>query len=374
MDIVFWTSLGFIAYTYAGYPLCVWLLSLLRTETLADPARLREWPRVTVVVAVHNEEQRLIAKIRNLTAQDYEPGRLRIVFVSDGSTDGTDAALEREADVELLSYPERRGKPHALNYALQHVQSEVVVFSDVRQELQPGAIRFLVARLVQPGIGAVSGELVHLEPKTHAASNIGLYWRYEKWIRKAESRLASTVGVTGALYAIRRRDFRPLPEDTLIDDFVVPMEIARQGLRVVFEPRAVIHDELQMDRAGERKRKVRTLTGNFQVIANYPWLLSPWGNPLFLQFISHKVFRLFVPYAMATLLASSVLAPGALYFSAACAQLAFYAAALPGLVSPRWRRSRAINFAVVFLDLNWAAVLSLYNFIARRTSAKWEKT
>ena len=374
MDVVFWTSLGFIAYTYAGYPVCVWLLSRLRAETIIDPARVREWPSATVVVAVYNEEQRSIAKIRNLRAQEYESGQLQILFVSDGSTDGTNAALEREGGVRLLSYPERRGKPHALNRALECVESEVVVFTDVRQALQPGAIRFLVARLVQPGIGAVSGELVHLEPKTQAASNIGLYWRYEKWIRKAESRLASTVGVTGALYAIRRRDFHPLPDETLIDDFVVPMQIARRGSRVVFEPRAVIHDELQMDHAGERKRKVRTLTGNFQVIADYPWLLSPWGNRLFFQFISHKVFRLFVPYAMAALLVSSLLAQGALYLSAACAQLAFYAAVLPGFVSPRWRSSRVINFAVVFLDLNWAAVLSLYNFIAGRTSAKWEKT
>jgi cellulose synthase/poly-beta-1,6-N-acetylglucosamine synthase-like glycosyltransferase len=374
METVFWIAVGFIAYTYAGYPVVVWLLSRMRAEETVDPAQLCDWPSATIVVAVHNEQHRVARKIANLRALDYEPGKLAIVFVSDGSTDGTNECIAREPDVTLLSYPQRCGKPYALNFALARVDSEVVVFTDVRQNLEPGALRQLVARLRQPGIGAVSGELVHLDPVTHAASHIGLYWRYEKWIRRAESRLASTVGVTGALYAIRRDDYAPLPTDTLLDDLVVPMQIVRCGHRVVFEPSAVITDELQPDTPGERKRKVRTLTGNFQAFARYPWMFAPWINPVFVQFVSHKVFRLFVPYAMALAFVASLLADGAFYTLMAAGQAAFYALALPGFLAPRWRTNRFVSFAVVFLELNWAAVLAMRNFVAGRTDARWEKT
>lgn len=373
MEIMVWVAFGFIVYTYLGYPFGVWLLAKARGEEPA--ARQPEaWPSVTVVVAVHNEAGRATTKLRNLRALDYDPSILQILFVSDGSTDGTERSLSGEPGVTLIAYPERRGKPHALNVALERATGEVIVFTDARQELEHSAVRRLVSRLLLPGIGAVSGELVHLDPATRSAASIGLYWRYEKWIRKSESRVASTVGVTGALYAIRRNDYAPLPPDTLLDDFVVPMLIARRGLRVLFEPGAIIHDELQQESSGERKRKVRTLMGNFQAFARHPWLFVPWQNPLFIQFLSHKVFRLFVPYAMLALLVGSLAAHGALYAMLAAAQLTFYAIALPGFVLPAWRQRRFVNIAVVFLDLNWAAVLALFKFVRGRADARWEKT
>lgn len=374
MEALFWVAFGFIAYTYLGYPLGVWTLSRLRAEHVAASGSLARWPSATVVVAVHNEQDRVLPKLANLRALDYEPGQLRILFVSDGSTDATNARLGAEAGITLLSYPERRGKPHALNVALERVQTEVVVFTDVRQELEPAAVRNLVARLMEPGVGAVSGELVHRDPVTHAASHIGLYWRYEKWIRRAESRLASTVGVTGALYAIRREDYVPLPADTLLDDFVVPMTIVRRGHRVLFEPRAVIYDDLQADTRGERKRKVRTLTGNFQAFARHPWMFLPWENPVLIQFLSHKVFRLFVPYALVMLLAASLLANGLFYRVMAAAQLAFYLLVAGGLALPRLRANRLVSFALVFVELNWAAVLALRNFLTGGVDSRWEKT
>lgn len=374
MEALFWVAFGFITYTYVGYPVAVWLLARLRPETSSGVSGVRYWPIVTVVVAVHNEQDRVLGKLANLRALEYEPDRLRILFVSDGSTDATNERLAKERDVTLLSYPERRGKPHALNVALAHAESEIIVFTDVRQELESAAVRHLVARLLEPGIGAVSGELVHRVPGTHVASHIGLYWRYEKFIRKAESRLASTVGVTGALYAIRRRDYVPLPADTLLDDFVVPMQIVRCGQRVVFEPRAVIYDELQADTRGERRRKVRTLTGNFQAFARHPWLFVPGQNPVLVQFLSHKVFRLFVPYALAALLAASFLASGAFYRVMAAGQVVFYLMPLLGLAVPSFRSNRLVSFAMVFVELNWAAVVAMRNFLMGGLDARWEKT
>jgi cellulose synthase/poly-beta-1,6-N-acetylglucosamine synthase-like glycosyltransferase len=374
MENVFWIAAVFSGYTYLGYPVLIWLLSFLRPAHQPGTSSLQSWPPVTVVVAVYNEREKVARKIQNLQTVDYDPGLIKIVFVSDGSSDGTNEVVRAVPGVHLLSYDTRRGKPHALNHALANIESGVVVFTDVRQELDPDAVRHLVARLMQPGIGAVSGELVHRDPQTHAASHIGLYWRYEKWIRKAESRFASTVGVTGALYAIRREDYVPLPEDTLLDDMVVPMHIVMHGRRAVLEPRAIIYDDLQQDAASERKRKVRTLTGNFQMLVRYPWLFVPWKNPVFVQYMSHKVFRLFLPYALLAMFMASLLTDGTFYSVMAACQAVFYLLSLSGYAVPAWRRHRLISFAVVFLEMNWAAVLALHNYFTGRVEVRWVKT
>lgn len=373
-ELAFWGAALFVAYTYVGYPLGVWALSRFRSQTQVDPGAPVDWPELTVVVAVHNERGRIARKIENLRAVDYPAGKMQILFVSDGSTDGTPSEIERFHGVGLLAYEQRKGKPYALNRALEQVNTPIVVFTDVRQELGPDAIRRLVARLWDPQVGAVSGELVHRDPRTHAAAHIGLYWRYEKWIRKSESRLASTVGATGALYAIRRRDWEPLPEDALLDDFEVPMRIVRRGHRVLFEAGAHVYDELQQDTVGERKRKVRTLTGNFQAFARLPWLFVPWHNPLWIQFLSHKVFRLVVPYALIVAAVASAVGDGPWMRGAAAAQALFYIASAGGLLVPALRRQRLISFAVVFVELNWAAVVALRNFLLQRVDPRWEKT
>lgn len=372
-DIVFWSAFGFVAYTYAGYPLVLWALSRC-VRAPADPPAPAGWPEVTVVIAVHNEARRVRAKIANLRALDYPSGRMKILIVSDGSTDATVALLAAEPGVRMLRYAARRGKPYALNLALATVDTPVVVFADVRQQIAPDALRRLVARLMRPGVGAVSGELVHRDPRTGAAAQIGLYWRYEKWIRRNESRLASTVGVTGALYAMRRDDYTPLPSDTVLDDLMQPMFLVRRGQRVVFESRALVYDELESDLAGERRRKLRTLAGNFQAFVRHPWLFSPRANPIFLQFVSHKVFRLFVPYALAAMFAASALSDRGWLQAAALAQLLFYAVSIAAMKLPALQHSRAASFGAVFVDLNWTAVLALRNYLTGRVDARWEKS
>jgi poly-beta-1,6-N-acetyl-D-glucosamine synthase len=369
----FWGALAFVAYTYVGYPLIVGLLARLRPNELAEPSTVREWPRVCILIAVHNEAHRLLPKIENLRQLDYPPQAVRILFVSDGSSDDTNARLAATPGVEYAIVPERRGKAHALNVGMQRVHEDVVVFTDVRQMLVPAAIKHLIATLMQPGIGAVSGELVHRDAATRQAARIGLYWRYEKVIRKAESRLHSTAGVTGALYAMRAGDVVRLPEDALLDDFEMPIAVLRKGLRVLFEPRAVMYDELQPESAGERRRKIRTLAGNYQSFARNPWLFAPWRNPIWWQFLSHKAFRLLVPYALPIVLATSWLLGGA-YRAFGLLQLAGYGLALLGLASKPLREQRLISFIVVFVELNWAAVLGLRQYLGGRLSAQWEKT
>lgn len=374
MQTLFWIALLFVAYTYVGYPLAVWLLARARgPEPIVDET-LTEWPAVTVVIAVHNEQARVLKKIENLRDLDYPVDRLQWIFVSDGSTDATNDLLRAQSQGRLIAYPQRQGKPHALNTALREVTTPIVVFADVRQHIERSAVRKLVTRLVQAGIGAVSGELTHVEPGTQSAANIGLYWRYEKWIRKSESRLASTVGATGALYAMRTTDYTPLASDTILDDFEQPMLVARSGKRVVFEPGALIFDELQSDMAGERKRKIRTLTGNFQSFARHRWMFVPWKNPLWLQFLSHKVFRLLVPYALMVMLLTSAFLPTAWMALFLPGQLLFYALAALGQRMAPFKRMRLASFAGVFVEMNWAAVIALRNWLAGGVNARWEKT
>lgn len=370
----FWAAAALVVYTYAGYPLLVAGLARLRRPLrlpLLEAARL---PAVTVVMAAHDEARRLPAKLRNLRELDYPAERLRVLVVSDGSTDDTPHVLDGQPGVRTIVSAERRGKASALNRALAEVDTELVVFCDVRQELEPGSVRRLVSDLADPAVGVAGGELMHRPGANATGRSAGLYWRYEKWIRDSESRLYSTVGASGALYAMRRADWRDLREGTILDDFETPMQVARRGLRVVLDPAARVWDTLQADPAAEHKRKVRTLSGNFQSFVAHPWLFVPWVNPLWFQFVSHKVLRLLVPYALAVCLLASPFADGALYAFAFALQALFYALALLGRLWPTSRASRLIGFAYVFCDMNLAAVIALLRCAAGEVDARWEKT
>ncbi len=374
MEILFWSSVVFVAYTYFVYPLLIWLLARFFPAREKDVPLPDPYPLVSIVIPVYNEGERVRRKLDNLHGLDYPGDRLEIIFVSDGSTDATVDILREYSDITVLAYAERQGKPTALNRALEKARGEIIVFTDARQTLEPNAVTALVKRLLRPGIGAVSGELCHLDAEGHVSANVGLYWRYEKWIRKAESRFHSTAGVTGALYAIYRRDFQPLMPDTLLDDFQTPVNILGKGKRVVLEEDARVYDVLQQDSAGERARKIRTLAGNFQSYVRNSWLFLPWRNPIFWQFISHKVFRLLVPYAMLTALVASLLAPGLFYQLAALAQILFYLLGGLTLFIPALSRNRICSFILVFLELNAAAVIGLARFASGRIQVRWQKT
>ncbi|MDP4299901.1 glycosyltransferase family 2 protein [Leptothrix discophora] len=380
MVTLFWLSALAIAYVYVIYPALVALLARRRPDPLDRLSVVTsdlDLPAVTVVISVYNESARIAAKLANLRALDYPADRLHIILVSDGSTDDTVARYADEPGIELIALPQRRGKPHAINTAMARVRSPVTLLMDVRQRTDPDALRQLVRTLQQPGVGACSGELTHLEPGSRTAASVGLYWRYERAIRKAESRIDSTVGTTGACYALRTELFRPIPEDFILDDFFVPMEIVRQGQRVLLHDGVPVYDELQAEIAGERTRKIRTLSGNYQAFARMGWLFDPRRNRVWLQFISHKVMRLLAPwFLLATLLASAGLAADGSPFHALAfvLQAAFYLAALAGSLSPGLRKLRLVSLATVFTQLNLAAVWGLWRHLAGQTRATWDKT
>lgn len=328
----FWFSVFVIVYIYLGYPLLLslWARIAGRSTGKVDWQSSRKWPSISVVIAARNEAAQLPARVKNILQLSY-PGEREIIVVSDGSTDGTAEVLEPvKANLRFLEVP-AGGKPLALNAAVQIATGEIVVFADARQQFCETALVELVANFADPHVGGVTGELIlDCEEPDGAASTIGdgmsLYWKYEKWLRRNESAVWSTLGATGAIYALRRSLWHPLPAETLLDDVLAPMRIVLSGHRVVFEERARAYDRTSADAPTETRRKVRTLAGNYQILSQEPKLLIPFVNPVWLQYMSHKVGRLLVPWALVCAFVTSVaLAPTHWFFTLVLfAQAAFY--------------------------------------------------
>jgi cellulose synthase/poly-beta-1,6-N-acetylglucosamine synthase-like glycosyltransferase len=369
---VFWGSAVLLAYTYVGY----WALLSLRSKigvrrVEAEPVQ----PPVSIVMVVRNEEAVVERKIVNLLALDYPAERKQIVVVSDGSTDRTNEILALHAadEVTVLCSSESRGKAAGLNRALAECRGEVVVFTDVRQPIENAALRRLVDNFADPAVGCVSGELMLGDPERgESKQGMGLYWRIEKRIRELESETGSVVGATGALYAVRRALLARLPEGLILDDVLIPMTVAKQGGRVLFEPRARAWDSPNLGEGREFRRKVRTLTGNYQLLQLAPWLLTR-ENPLRFEFISHKLLRLVAPFALLAALISSVFLTSPVYRIALLLQVVFYGLSVAGLagikIGPLARWSDA---ASTFVVLNTAAVVAFANVVAGR-KAVWTR-
>ena len=348
VEAVFWTSLLVAAYVYVGYPMLLSAWSRLAPR----PVRRSGWePTVSVVIAAHNERGTICRKLENCLALDYPAEKLQIVVSLDGPTDGTDRLVRERAAtidavrVEVVGSTRHQGKAAALNRALEAATGEIVVFCDARQEVAAAALRELVASFSDPAVGAVTGELVLVaDDGTESADGVGLYWRYEKALRSMESRIHSTVGATGALYAIRRSLFVPLPESTILDDVMVPLRVVLGGKRIVWEPRARVYDRVCPPEF-EFQRKVRTLAGNFQLVTLMPEVLRPWRNPVFVQFLSHKVGRLVVPYCLVLLFASNLLLREGVYLVFLVGQCSWYLLAGAGALADRAARQRTQHLA-----------------------------
>jgi cellulose synthase/poly-beta-1,6-N-acetylglucosamine synthase-like glycosyltransferase len=376
-DLVFWAALGLIGYTFAGYPLLIRLIAALRRKS----GRLRPFsqtapPTVSVVLCAHNEENRIVERLANLFATDYPSDLLEAVVVSDGSTDRTasrvmEAATDR---LRLIVQPERCGKAHGLNRAVEQATGEIIVFADSRQRFEPSAIRLLAEAFADPKVGAVSGSLEIDHATSSAGKGIDSYWRLEKRLRRDESDLGATIGCTGAIYAIRKRLFRPLPLDTLLDDVVVPMNILVSGFRVTFEPRAIAFDPQALEPKQERIRKLRTLAGNYQMLFRYPEWMLPWKHRGWWQLISHKYLRLAAPWMLLLALVTNLaLADHTIYRWLLAGQLSLYALGSVGLACPKIRY-KAVSLPAGFLFLNLMAAASLIFYLRHRSAGVWQTT
>jgi poly-beta-1,6-N-acetyl-D-glucosamine synthase len=367
MKVAFWLSTLLVFYTYLGYAGWLWIVSRIHPKPLPQGAYL---PFVSVIMIVRDEENTLPGKLQNLAALDYPKDRMEFVIVSDGSRDSTDRILceaQRDRRCHTLTFSEARGKAHGLNSALQIAKGEIVLFVDARQEIEPDALRILMENFAQDSVGCVSGELMLGDAASgETEKGMGIYWRIEKKIRELESASGSVVGATGALYAARRALLLPIPADTILDDVLLPLLIARQGARVVFDPRARAWDRADLGAGREFGRKVRTLTGNYQLLQIAPWLVGR-ENPLRFRLLSHKLLRLMVPFALAMMLVTSLAVPQPFYLAVFICQLTFYALGLFALFDMKpGPLARVANGVFTLIVLNTAALVAFSNFVTGR--------
>ncbi|MFH0908186.1 MAG: glycosyltransferase family 2 protein [bacterium] len=376
MKTLFWISTAGLAYTYLGYPALVWLLARVRPKL-----RVRDEGRrsVSVVMAAYNEERRLPEKIAALLASEGADRIEEILVGSDGSTDGTAAAVRGcgDARVRVIEFPARRGKPSVLNDLVPQCRADIVVFTDARQAVHPQALGRLLSAFADPAVGVVSGELVFPSDPlaTAAASGLNAYWEYEKFIRKNEAAFSSVPGATGALYAMRRELFRPVPPQVLLDDVAIPMGAVAQGAMCVFEEDAIVYDAPSGTPEQESVRKRRTIAGNVQLVVLQPWLLIPWRNPIWFQFVSHKMLRLLSPFFLLAAWFCNVMLHGAaVYKVTLAAQACFYLAAVVGwLAQAAGIRAGLVGMAMMFVSLNVTTLAAWGDALRGRFRVTWAR-
>lgn len=372
MSIIFWGCAALVAFTYAGYPVWVRGWAALRPQPVA---RADVTPTVTAILCVHDGEAQVGAKLNNLLALAYPEALLDVVVVCDGCSDRSAEVCRAvgSARVRVLEFAHRRGKAACLNDAVSAATGDILLMVDVRQRVEEKSLGALVACLADPAVGAVGGELRFEHPETGFAASVDAYWRYEKAIRQAESRSGSVVGVSGALYAMRRKLFVPLPAGTVLDDVLVPMQVVRARRRVVFEPGARAWDHASTSAGDERVRKVRTLAGNLQLVQLAPWLVNPLHNPIWFRFLCHKLLRLVAPWAMVLMvLAALVLAADHRFYRACLAAaglVVLVVAAAPAL--PRLAAFWPVRMLVAFVHMNLYSAQATVAFVRRRTLHLW---
>lgn len=373
----------FIIYTYFGYAQILRLLAKQRsaiTVAKTPPVPISSLPSIAILVCAFNEAQRITAKIDNCLALDYPIDKLRVVVISDGSTDGTNDLVQNHPSqrVSLINAPKRQGKASCLNLGMEHIHEDIVIMVDVRQKLSPNAARDLVRHFRDPAVGAVTGQL-QLEPADDAQDNgsfssgISRYWRHELQLRKTEALVHSVIGVTGAIYALRRRNFHPIPHSTILDDVLIPMNVIMDGYHVRFEERALAFDQTSTHPAEEQRRKVRTLAGNFQLLAIRPELLNPRQNPVLWMFVSHKVMRLLVPVALLIAIISSAALLGVhwLFALSFWTQIAAYTISLLPEKYFRYIALGPLRAIRTFVHMHWYVILGFYEYMTNTNAHIW---
>jgi cellulose synthase/poly-beta-1,6-N-acetylglucosamine synthase-like glycosyltransferase len=375
LQATFWVSVVLVGYVYLLYPMLIWAVSRLRPVAPRSRAASLHPASFSIVLAVHNEAARVTCRIDELVSLISATGlTAEIIVVTDGCSDQT-ALLARSHTstlVRVVELAENQGKAFALSRGCEVAKGEILVFADARQRWAADALQRLLRAFARAEIGAVSGELV-IESGPGVLAGVSLYWRYEKWLRRNEARVHSTVGLTGSICAVRRELFRPIPRGVLLDDVYWPLQVAMQGWRVVYEEGAIAYDRLPDRPADEFRRKVRTLSGNFQLAALLPQALLPWRNPIWAQLISHKLLRLVVPWLLLLAFVASGLLGGPLYRAAFVAQLLFYGLALVTLAGGPAVRWGLASAAASFVVLNAAAWVAFWVWVLGRAGISWKK-
>ena len=366
-QLLFWIAVAVPLYAFAGYPLVLLGLGLLiRRKVRKAPIR----PLVSLLIPAYNEARVIARKIENSLALDYPSDRIEIVVVSDGSSDNTADIARLNRGVRVIALPINRGKVAALNAAVPELRGDIVVFSDASAMLALDSVRLLVENFADPSVGAASGRYRVVKPnEVNIGASEDIYWKYEAFVKIHESRLGSTLGAHGHLHAIRRELYPFPPAETINDDYVIPLSVLARGFRAIHDAEAMVFEEAR-EMTGFQRR-IRIVAGNFQQLRHLRQFFKPCQPLPLLFFLSHKVVRLLVPFAMLAAVSANLFLMGwPAYRVLLGAQLIFYTLAILGL-SGRLR-PRALRLPFYFCMVNSAAFFGLYHALTRHRSLTWK--
>jgi biofilm PGA synthesis N-glycosyltransferase PgaC len=382
---IFFFSFLIVIYSYIGYGILLYLLVkikrlfVVKNSLKVDPDFE---PEITLIVSAYNEASIIEIKVRNSLDLDYPSDKLRLVFITDGSEDGTPAIISKYNRILLLHEEERKGKLAAMNRAMKFVSTPYVIFSDANTLLNPESVNEIVKHYVDPRVGAVAGEkkILFKEKDKAVAAGEGIYWKYESLLKRLDSEFYSVVGAAGELFSIRTSLFHVVPADTIIEDFVQSLKLCMEGWLVRYEPNAYAIESASSSMQEEQKRKVRIAAGAFQAMLILKGLFNIFRYPvLSFQFISHRILRwTLCPVCLITGLISNVVLvynnAGRLYFVVLLGQIVFYAMALVGWIFARRNiKSKIFYIPYYFVFMNLSVFLGFYRFLGKKQTAVWEK-
>jgi cellulose synthase/poly-beta-1,6-N-acetylglucosamine synthase-like glycosyltransferase len=391
LEILFWILFFIVFYTFAGYAILVAVLLFFKktgfSKKIFPEISMEEFPRVCMFVTAFNEADYVDMKVKNMMELDYPADKMQILWITDGSDDGTPEILGKYPNMEVHHLPERKGKIHAMNRGIQFVNAPIVIFSDSNTILCRDAVKIIVQTFADPKVGCIAGEKRVLSKVSDNAAGSGenLYWKFESWVKRMDSDLNSAVGAVGELFAIRTSLFEQVENDTILDDFVISLRIAEKGFRIAYTPDAYAIETASVSVAEELKRKVRIAAGGLQTIMRLKGLLNPFRHGMLsIQYISHKVLRWTIaPIALFFLpLVNLLILPEELeirtfnFFSYFFyLQVIMYLLALLGwMLEQRKIRFKLLFIPYYFTAMNYASLRGWVRFLKGKQSVNWEKS
>jgi len=384
---LFWILLGIVFYTYLGYGIVLWVLVKIKHLFFGktEAPKPTEWPNITYVVAAWNEKKWMQKKIQNGLDFDYPKDKIHHLYVTDGSDDGTPDTINafpfpNDVSFSVHHSPERKGKIAAVERIMEFVDTPIVVYSDANTEVNKAAMKNMIRHYENPKVGAISGEKrIAVSDSDSATAGEGIYWKYESFLKKLDSQFYSAVGAPGELFSIRTKFYRPVPPDTLVEDFFLTMSIAKDGYKIVYEPDAYAVEAKSASVGEEMKRKIRIGAGGLQAVYRLSPLLNIFKHGrLSFQYISHRVLRwTLAPLALPIIFVLNffIAQDGSEFYKYLFyAQVAFYLFALLGyLLEKQKMKIKAFFVPYYFCMMNYSMYRGLGRLIKGSQSVLWEK-
>lgn len=382
-ELLFWILAFVIFYTYAGYGLLLFVLTRIkkkRFQTIKTEINAQDLPEITLLVAAFNEKDYVTQKVQNTRQLDYPANKLKQIWVTDGSNDGTPELLKSYNDVWVLHQPARKGKIAALNRAMKYVKTPLVIFSDANTLLGKSSIKRIAKLFSNPDVGCVSGEkrIANSVAEAAASAGEGLYWKYESALKKWDAQINTAVGAAGELFSVRTHLFKPVEPDTILDDFIISLRIAMQGYTIQYDPEAFAIERASANVKEELKRKIRIATGGLQSIVRLKALLNIFRyKTLSFQYISHRVLRWTIaPVSLVLIFVFNILLLGEtkFYQTLFALQMVFYLTAILGWIFEHKNiKIKALFVPYYFFIMNYAVFAGMLRYAKKTQSVNWER-